>query len=322
MIVAKAPLRLGFVGGGLDSPEIFDEEPLFLLGTAINKYVYVSVNHLSRFADEWVRFTYRKTESCAAVSELEHPVVRAVLEWRARDLRLNIATMADLPGHSGLGSSSAFTVALLSAVSAIRGHEPTPVSLWRDALHVERELLGERGGWQDQVQSTFGGFRLYSFFRGNVSSRPLQLSGSRLRYLSEALRLRAVGTARQSFHGGMLRATLERRRAALREVSALAAETASTLENATEDSEALDALAQAVATGWSWKRSLISGDLDKAVLDAEEEVPEGLLARKLCGNGVRGFFLEIARPEAWNGVSDQGCEPVTVGAAGVSVSEI
>jgi D-glycero-alpha-D-manno-heptose-7-phosphate kinase len=165
VLIARAPLRVGLVGGGSDLPDFFLHNPGggAVLGMSISKYVYVTLLPLAEIARERFRFTYRATESVQSACEFEHPVLRAVLaEMPDLDL-LNVGTMADLPGETGLGSSSAFTVALLHALLAVNGKELTPSHLARQAIRIEREVLGEAGGWQDQLQAAFGGMRLYEF---------------------------------------------------------------------------------------------------------------------------------------------------------------
>ena len=320
MIVGKAPLRISFVGGGLDLPEVFRDEPVYLLGSAINKFVYVAINPLSVFAPERIRFTYRKTESRQHVSELERPVARAAVNWKARSRRLNIATMADLPGHSGLGSSSAFTVALLAGLAGIVGDYVDASSLWRDAVHLERSMLGEVGGWQDQVQSTFGGFRLYRFYRDDVTSERLRLSDSRIQFLSRAMRLRLVGPPRQSYNGGMSGLPNAQRNANQTIISDLALETARSMETATSDEEALEALASAVRFTWKWKHNLIKNGLTTEIGDLRANKDASLLGWKLCGNGKSGFVLEIRSPSSWPRNESGLYESLNLDAQGVSVS--
>ena len=123
MIASSAPLRISYLGGGTDYQNYFGQYGGLVIGASINMKVFVFLNELSTVAEENVRFTYRKIESVVSLMEIKHPVVREVLKIYAPNERLNIATFADLPGKSGLGSSSAFTVALITAVQAFAGNQ-------------------------------------------------------------------------------------------------------------------------------------------------------------------------------------------------------
>lgn len=199
VLIARAPLRIGLVGGGSDLPEFFLQSPPggAVLGMAIAEYVYVTLLPLAEISRERFRFTYRTTESVQLACEFEHPVLRAVLtEMPDVDL-LNVGTMADLPGETGLGSSSAFTVALLHSLLAASGRTPTPSDLARQAIRIEREVLGEAGGWQDQLQAAFGGMRLYEFdSQGFRVSEPLR--ADKVEVLASVMSLHYAGGQRRS----------------------------------------------------------------------------------------------------------------------------
>ena len=199
VLIARAPLRLGLVGGGSDLPAFFASNPRggAVLGMALANFVYVTLLPLAKIARERFRFTYRDTESVQSVSQIQHPVLRAVLmEMPEADL-LNVGTMADLPGETGLGSSSAFTVALLHSLLAANGRGVTPSHLAREAIRIERDVLGEAGGWQDQLQAAFGGLRLYEFdSSGFQVSDPL--SADKVHVLASAMSLRYDGGQRRS----------------------------------------------------------------------------------------------------------------------------
>ena len=63
----------------------------------------------------------------------------------------------DLPGRSGLGSSSAFTVGLLNAMYSLTNVSKSKVELAKDAINVEQNLIKEHVGSQDQMATSVGG---------------------------------------------------------------------------------------------------------------------------------------------------------------------
>jgi D-glycero-alpha-D-manno-heptose-7-phosphate kinase len=164
MIIARSPLRVSFFGGGTDYPEHFLKEGGAVLATAIDKYLYVTASpFLSHLFDYSIRLSYRKVELVRHHHEIEHRVFRECLKLCGLEKDIELQTMADLPAFTGLGSSSSFTVALLHALHSFKGEFLTPHELACEAIHVERHLLRENVGCQDQVIAAFGGFNLVEF---------------------------------------------------------------------------------------------------------------------------------------------------------------
>ena len=152
MIITKAPLRVSFFGGGTDFPEHFREHGGGVVATAIEPSAFVTIqpfNH--RFFDHRLRIAYRKTEATSTAAEIEQPAIRACFQKLGIDEGVELHHMADLPARTGLGSSSTFIVAMLQALHAHAGRFCSPEDLAREAIEVERVILGEAGGHQDQI---------------------------------------------------------------------------------------------------------------------------------------------------------------------------
>ena len=120
MIITQTPFRISFFGGGTDYKPYFDEYGGSVLSTTFDKYCYVTVRRLLPFFSYKNEITYAKIERTAGVDEIEHPAVREAMKFFGMH-NLRIAYEADLPAHSGLGSSSAFAVSLLEALYALQG---------------------------------------------------------------------------------------------------------------------------------------------------------------------------------------------------------
>ena len=136
MKIAKAPLRISLLGGGSDFPEFFSRNEGAVLGGTIDKYVYVSVLEMSKVAEFRYRFTYRNIEETNSKHEIRHPVIRTLLHQYPNIQSLNIATFSDLPGNSGLGSSSAFAVAAISAFKAFCGDVLNPLEIAKASIQL------------------------------------------------------------------------------------------------------------------------------------------------------------------------------------------
>lgn len=161
MIISRTPLRMSFTGGGSDLPAFYRRFGGAVLSTAIDKYVYVTVN--PKF-DNGIRIAYSKNEEVGSVAEIKHYLVKATMEYLDIAGGIEITTVADIPSRgTGLGSSSSFTVGLLHALNAFKSSYVSAERLGHDACHVEIDLCGEPIGKQDQYAAAFGGFNLIEF---------------------------------------------------------------------------------------------------------------------------------------------------------------
>lgn len=161
MIISRTPLRMSFVGGGSDLPQFYREHGGAVLSTAIDKYIFVTVN---RKFDQGVRLAYSVTEEVADVSELQHALARHALTYLGIGGGVEMTTVADIPSRgTGLGSSSSFAVGLLNVLHAFQDRFASARKLADEACHIEIDLLGEPIGKQDQYAAAFGGLCLYEF---------------------------------------------------------------------------------------------------------------------------------------------------------------
>lgn len=157
MIIARTPLRISFAGGGSDFAEYYAKRPGFVVSSAIDKYVYITVN---RKFDDLISVSYSKTELVESVDELEHNIIRESLKIVGVEKGINIAYTADLPSRTigtGLGSSSSLAACVLNALYAYVGCYRTAEQLARDACRVEIECLKQPIGKQDQYIAAYGG---------------------------------------------------------------------------------------------------------------------------------------------------------------------
>ena len=163
MIITKTPIRISFLGGGTDYPEYFERYPGATLGTAINRFAYINIKETHPFFDYKYRVSYRKAEIVNTIDEIQHPSVKACLKFLNLKEHFEIHYQGDWPARTGLGSSSAFTVGLLNALYTFIGEKVDKRKLAKDAIYVEREIIKERVGWQDQVWAAYGGMGKMEF---------------------------------------------------------------------------------------------------------------------------------------------------------------
>ena len=155
--ISRSPLRISFFGGGTDYPTYFNHHPGAVLGASIDKYIYTIALPMADFAENRFRITYRIVEVADRVEDIKHNVIRATLLNMGYDKPLNVAIISDLPGNSGLGSSSSFTVGFIALMEYLSGRSITKFDLFKRAVHTERDLLKENVGIQDQIHAAFGG---------------------------------------------------------------------------------------------------------------------------------------------------------------------
>jgi D-glycero-alpha-D-manno-heptose-7-phosphate kinase len=197
VIVTRTPVRITFFGGGSDYPDYFTRRGGSTLGAAIDKYTYVVLRPLAAIDPYRFRLIYAHSELCNTVDEIKQPVIRECLRELAQGhLATEIHYFADLPGFSGLGTSSSFTVGLLNALHAREGRYPEATELAELAVHVERNRLRETVGVQDQYTCALGGVVNLMMDAGGVAPRPPSIAAERLAELSSSLMMFFTGTTR------------------------------------------------------------------------------------------------------------------------------
>jgi D-glycero-alpha-D-manno-heptose-7-phosphate kinase len=299
MIVSRTPLRVSFFGGGTDYPDYFNRSRGAVLGMAIDKYVYISALRISSILDYRYRVSYSRIETVAAASEIQHPVVRSVIDHYGVQEALDLSIMADLPAKSGLGSSSSFTVGFLNLVAALQKRQMTKLDLAHQAVFVERELLSENVGVQDQYHAAFGGLNRFDFERDRTRLTPIQMTSPCLGTLTTSLFLLYTGVTR--FASATLEEQMEKTRSGasdrdLSHLLALTDQAVGVLES-NDPAQMLTEFGAMLHEGWETKKKLsskVSNPQIDGLYDAARAA--GALGGKLCGAGAGGFLLMLVPP--------------------------
>ncbi len=196
VIYSQAPLRISLGGGGTDLPSYYSEHGGFLVAGAIDKYVYMLMHTV--FQRRYL-MKYSETEDVEEVSQIRHPILRETLKRHWRGNPIEIASVADVPSRTGMGSSGAFSVALLKGLAHARRTSITPSMLAESASEIEIDVLKEPCGKQDPYVAAHGGICAYAFDSdGSVTVEPLELAPQTLRALREQLLLFYTGEARDA----------------------------------------------------------------------------------------------------------------------------
>ena len=175
MIYSKTPFRVSFFGGGTDFYNYFKFKKSLVIGSAIDKYIYVFLNKFySNLFDHNIRLFYSKNEFVNKNREIDHTVIRKIFEKEkiTKDVELHI--LSELPSYIGLGSSSSFTVGLLKCINSFKYKKViSKKKLAQEAIFTEQVLLKENVGYQDQILASFGGINAIKFLGQKYKVEPI-----------------------------------------------------------------------------------------------------------------------------------------------------
>lgn len=326
MIISRTPLRVSFFGGGTDYPPYYLREKGLVVGCAINKYVYVSVNKNSKFFDYKTRISYRQTELVNNVDEIQHPSVKACLQYLELKDGLDINIFTDVPARTGLGSSSSFTVGLLNALFALKGVFKSPQELGELACHVEQDIIGERVGSQDQFHAAFGGLNSISFESKGISVLPVQISSFNRDLLEKSWLMFYTGLSRYAdpLLEEQVKKTAEKKNdESLRKMTDMA-ETAMAIMGGSSAENFITDIGHFLDDAWQIKKGL-SSKVSNDSIDSyyEKALKAGAIGGKLSGAGAGGFLSFIVPVERQDDVrralSDLRELPVRIADAGSSI---
>ncbi|HEY6153193.1 MAG TPA: galactokinase [Candidatus Udaeobacter sp.] len=298
MIITRSPLRISLGGGGTDLPSYYRNHGGFLIAAAIDKYIYITVHR--RFVDGFL-LKYSNLEEVSGIDEIKHPIIREALKLAdIQERNLEIASMADIPAGTGLGSSGSFTTALLKALHALRKNLVHPSELAEQACYVEIEKLREPVGKQDQYISAYGGITCFEFLAdGRVQAAPLNISEETLLELEDNLLLFFTGYARSASE--ILREQHDKStqsETAMLENLHFVKELGRKSQRALE-SDNLREFAQLMDVHWQRKKersAIMSNDLINDCYDVA--MANGALGGKLIGAGGGGFLMFYAEDKA------------------------
>lgn len=294
MVITRTPFRMSFVGGGTDYQPFFEEYGGSVISTTFDKYCYVTVRHQPPFFDTKNLIVYTRMERTTNAAEIEHPLVRNAMQFLdMQDLR--VVYDSDLPSRSGLGSSSSFAVGLLNGFHALKGHYANKRKLAEEAIHVERTLCAESGGWQDQIIAAYGGLNRIDFWDHTFEVRPIIISNERKKIFNDHLMMFFTGFSRVSSEVAREQVkAVKNKTAELREMLTLVDDGERILTgkgDITEFGKLLD-------YAWRIKRGLTNKISNDSIdLIYQKALSAGASGGKLMGAGGGGFFMFFVEPE-------------------------
>ena len=311
MIIVRSPMRITLGGGGTDLPSYYRDHGGFLVAAAIDKYVYITLH--KTFQPGYI-VKYSELERVERANDIKHPIVRAAIELVGTDDRVEIASMADIPAGTGLGSSGSFTTALLRALHTRQRNVISPHALADQACHIEIDLLREPVGKQDQFIAAYGGVTCFEFNKDDsVTVNAAAISHEVLDNLEDGLCLFFTGYTRAA--SAILKDQDDKSKAKdgsiidnLHYVKDLGRQSHKALVAGD-----LPRFAQLMDEHWQYKKKR-SGDMSNHKIDEWYEVAKrnGALGGKLIGAGGGGFlmFYTEHKRQLLHAMLEQGLEEV------------
>jgi D-glycero-alpha-D-manno-heptose-7-phosphate kinase len=297
MVITRTPLRISFFGGGTDYPIWYREHGGAVLATTIDKSCYLTCRWLPPFFEYHSRISYSRVENVASNGAIEHPSVRACLQFLGMEEGVEVHHVADLPARTGLGTSSAFTVGLLLGLYALKEQMRDKHTLAAEAIHVEQDLIHEAVGAQDQISAAYGGFNRINFNRdGTFEVKRILAPQNRFAELEQHLALYFTGFSRTASEVAQeqVRMTPHKEKE-LQTMLQLVDEAEAILSN---PRRSIDEFGRLLNESWRIKRTLTQ-KITNANIDEiyEAGLSAGALGGKLLGAGGGGFMLFFVPPD-------------------------
>lgn len=286
---------MSFFGGGTDIPSFFNQYGGAVISTTFDKYCYVNVRHMPPFHPYISELVHNRFERVNNINEIEHPLIRECM--RLHDIHeIRLTYEGDLPARTGLGTSSTFAVGMLNAFCALKGKMMSHRQLAKEAILVERDILQEHGGWQDQVAAAYGGLNRIDFHDNDFSVHPVIISLERKQELDDNLLLFYTGM--QRFSSDIQADTFAKptdKTQQLKDMLALVDEAEAVL---TDKNKSLDEFGRLLNMTWKLKRGT-GAKISSSIIDElyAIAIKAGAIGGKLLGAGGGGFLLFYCEKE-------------------------
>jgi D-glycero-alpha-D-manno-heptose-7-phosphate kinase len=290
MIISRSPVRITLGGGGTDLSSYYSKYGGELIAAAIDKYTFVTAH--PRFSDD-ILLKYSKNELVTNVDKIKHNIFRESLKLMDIKKGIELTSLADVPGRSGMGTSGSFTVSLLHTLHAFKGKYVSQRQLAEKAYKIETEILKEHIGKQDQYISAFGGVTNLIFSKdGTVTVKPVKIKNEALKQLEQNIIIFYTGITR--YASDILKEQNEKSKKddkqtieTLHEIKRIGIETKKALEKGD-----IDKLGEYLDVHWNAKKKLSKGVsnnfIDECYTLARKN---GALGGKIMGAGGGGFFM-------------------------------
>jgi D-glycero-alpha-D-manno-heptose-7-phosphate kinase len=291
MVIVKAPFRISLFGGSTDYKGFYQQYGSFLIGTPINRYCYLSMRYTPEIFPKQYLCVYSKYELVKSINDFKNPLIRETLKYHNIDKPIEMFSFSDIPSRTGLGGSSSYCIALSYLIKKIKEENIDSKEIINSAIKIEREILKESGGIQDQIWPFAKGFSSIEIKKdGTYNIKPLPITEEFEQALQDSMVL--IYTEEQRNNDVIAKShedDINNKYQIL--------ETAKKAYKLFEY-EDLKGIGELVYESWLSKEKIspyISNSKIKTIID--DVMDMGAYGAKLLGSGGSGFVLAICNPK-------------------------
>jgi len=291
MRIVRAPLRITLGGGGTDLPGYYEKYGGYLISAAVNKFIYLTGSFRPFDKKYWL--SYSKLEVCDKTQQIHHELFKKSLEKYRFKTGVEIHSISEVPGNSGLGSSGTFTVGVLTLLNSLAKIEVPRKDVAELACRIEMVELGKACGKQDQYIAAMGGIVALDIdTSGHVEVEPLKMDEETVKRLQNSLLIYHTGISRDA------NVILKHQNQALKKGEKKSVENMKRIKDIGYESRQVlekgdfDSFGILMDEHWRVKKEMhpemSNTFVDKIYLRAKKA---GSLGGKLMGAGGGGFFM-------------------------------
>jgi len=289
MIISKAPLRISFFGGSTDYKDFYSKHGSLLIGTTIDKFSCTALRRRPKFLDQHIHIAASNYDDVDDVEQIKNPLIRETLKYYNIFQSIDLISFNDIPSRTGLGGSSSFCVSLINSIYKLLNKKLNIRDIVNDAIDIERNVLKDSGGIQDQIWAGYGGFNSIVINPdGHYSVKPLPICTEFIKEFKESIVLVYTNTQRNTNVIAQSHENVDKTK-----LLSIAKEGLNHFIN--EDIKSIGTL---IRDSWEEKRkisNLISNnDVD---LTIEDIINQGAYGAKLLGTGGCGFICAVGPPK-------------------------
>ncbi len=286
MILTKTPYRISISGGGTDLPKFYKRKNCHgrIISFSIKKYIYILVNYLDQ---KRIILKYSKTENISNVKKIKHKLIKRVLEYFKIKNGIEIHSIGDFPGHgTGLGSSSAFLIGLINAISNFKNIYLSKKQIYKIAVKIESSVYPQIG-IQDHLACTYGGMNYWKIENNDIYRKKI-INKKILKNLDNMF----IVNTHINRSANLIIKNYKFNNESILKLKKSALETDKLFKNL----KTQKCLQEAINNSWQLKKKLnpkvTTPKIDKIIKMGKES---GAIASKLLGAGGGGFILFYVR---------------------------
>ena len=295
MLICKTPFRISLFGGGTDFPHWYSNNKGMVISYTIDKYCYVTLRRLPDFFTSKYRLRYFKNEYKNKLKDILHPSTKAIISNydKSKD-KLEVIHSGDIPGLSGLASSSAFTVSFLNLILNHNKIRKNNFELGKMAIDIEQKILKESVGSQDQIACAIGGLNKIKFEGNVINYKKIKINSLIKRLVSNSTII-FTGYQRKSNIIEMNKiANINKNKFQLKEIYYIAQEVSKIIHK--NSSSGYLEICSLMQENWKLKKELSNLVSNSFIENLYEfAIKNGALAGKILGAGGGGFMLLMSR---------------------------